>query len=122
MCWNPFLTAVVALHAAGTPTVLDLLQAAIKGPAPGACQGLQIVTSLPAAREISSDAITALLAEAVANRVHSVAPLLQLPEARMLEAKVALEMLPKAVETGLGGVAAELGRYEGGGSTPPHQH
>lgn len=104
---------MAAVHAAGAPTVLDLLQAAIKGPAPGAWQGLQIVTSLPAAQEISSDAIAALLAEAIAHRVRSVAPLLQLPEARMLEAKFALEMLPKAVEAGLGGVAAELGRYEG---------
>lgn len=71
-----------------------------------------MVTSLPAAQEISADTIAALLGDAIANKVRNVGALLQLPEARLLGAKFALDMVPKAVEAGLGGVAVELGRCE----------
>lgn len=89
--------------------MLGLLQAVMKGSAPGL--GPYLVASLPAAQEISSDDIAKMLAEAVINRVRSVEALLKLPAARPLGAKFVLEMVPKAVGAGLGAVAVELGRY-----------
>lgn len=106
--FEPLLAWLVPWLTAGVSTLQECLQAVIKGPA--AWDGLEIITSLPAARRISSDAIAGLLKEAITDRVPSIAPLLQLPEARLLGAKFALEMLPKAVVAGLGRVAVELGR------------
>lgn len=105
--------AHAALIVAGTPALVEMLQTLIKSSAAGnanTVEGMRMLASLPWAQHITPDAITALVTEAINNKVHSVLPLLQLPGTRQLGAGVVLDSLTKAVHAGLPEVTRELGR------------